>query len=481
MTRTCQTSMVDMLVANPSLTKHIGIAEAFISHAWKYSFAAVVDAMHLWYETTREERLKKQSNPELHLVQASSPDTCFLWFDIGTVAQHASAQKAFPPNYFFNQFREGIESIGCTVIVLMPLFNPVPLTRAWCVWEIYCTINGGVLFETALSRSDQHLRDRNSIVRQMECHVEQAEAWSADDLTKILAACESMDGGCQHVNECIAGAFAFDQMRHTLSLRNLRNSSDKSYDQGENWDTILQLSGMELGSMALECLINHLKTPPMSKDQKEDENSSLCRFPIETLCFGHVIMSKEAFKMISAITPSIPSLKTLTFEMPPIVLLDDDCYQVLGDALPQLESLESLWVGTRIQKTETQMYPGFVHFLQSLLNLSMHNKCCLESITLSSKDKETNAHIFASQEQEQGEMNPIVKVFADAFEQGLGHNTTALKRISFNGQGWYLDERARKDLNQIVDGTQWSITFESSDDFYFKVDGGDESDSAVSH
>lgn len=43
-----------------------------------------------------------------------------------------------------------------------------------------------------------------------ECHVEQA---------KILAACESMDGGCQHVNECIAGAFArfaFDQMRHTI-------------------------------------------------------------------------------------------------------------------------------------------------------------------------------------------------------------------------------------------------------------------------
>lgn len=35
------------------------------------------------------------------------------------------------------------------MIVLMPFFNPVPLIRAWCVWEIYCTINGGVLFETA--------------------------------------------------------------------------------------------------------------------------------------------------------------------------------------------------------------------------------------------------------------------------------------------------------------------------------------------
>ena len=68
------------------------------------------------------------------------------------------------------------------------------------------------------------------------------------------------------MNECIAGAFAFDQMRHTLSLRNLRNSSDKSYDHGEKgWDTLLQFSGMELGGMALECLINHLKTPPMAR------------------------------------------------------------------------------------------------------------------------------------------------------------------------------------------------------------------------
>ena len=134
MTRTCQTSMVDMLVANPSLAVHVVPAEAFISHAWKYSFAAVVDTMALWYETTREERVQKSHSDQQQQQQiTSSPDTCFLWFDIGTVAQHASAQKAFPPNYFFNQFRQGIESIGCTVIVLMPLFNPVPLTRAWCV------------------------------------------------------------------------------------------------------------------------------------------------------------------------------------------------------------------------------------------------------------------------------------------------------------------------------------------------------------
>ena len=56
---------------------------------------------------------------------------CYVWLDICTVAQHPSAQMTLPEGYFYTQFRAGIEQIGCTVLVLAPLLEPIPLTRSW--------------------------------------------------------------------------------------------------------------------------------------------------------------------------------------------------------------------------------------------------------------------------------------------------------------------------------------------------------------
>ena len=48
-----------------------------------------------------------------------------------------------PPDWWFTTFKVAVASIGHTVLVLMPWDDPIPLTRAWCIWEILSTIDDG--------------------------------------------------------------------------------------------------------------------------------------------------------------------------------------------------------------------------------------------------------------------------------------------------------------------------------------------------
>ena len=40
-------------------------------------------------------------------------------------------------------------------MVLAPFHDPVPLTRAWCLWELFCTIKTNSVFEVAMSSEER--------------------------------------------------------------------------------------------------------------------------------------------------------------------------------------------------------------------------------------------------------------------------------------------------------------------------------------
>jgi hypothetical protein len=65
------------------------------------------------------------------------PDIC-MWFDVFSNNQHDAPQRSF--EWWTNTFQSAIKRIGKTVMVLTPWNNPIPLTRGWCIWELYCTI-----------------------------------------------------------------------------------------------------------------------------------------------------------------------------------------------------------------------------------------------------------------------------------------------------------------------------------------------------
>ena len=48
-----------------------------------------------------------------------------------------------------------VRSIGHTVLFLDPWDAPAPLLRAWCLWEIYHTVDGGAALVVVMSAEQQ--------------------------------------------------------------------------------------------------------------------------------------------------------------------------------------------------------------------------------------------------------------------------------------------------------------------------------------
>jgi tetratricopeptide (TPR) repeat protein len=148
----------------------VGPAKVFISHAWKYKFVDVVDAI-----------LRKFSD-SLDVV---------VWFDVFSVNQHSTGEKDF--SWWSGTFQEAIKRFGHTVMVLSPWHDPQPLTRAWCLWELYCTVVTECKFEVAFSRKDEELffnevSDRSLNAMKAKINVENSQCWKEEDKQKIFAA-----------------------------------------------------------------------------------------------------------------------------------------------------------------------------------------------------------------------------------------------------------------------------------------------------
>ena len=138
-------SYVDLLRAakHPAYTRE-GRADVFISHAWKYIFLDLVDTLLHHFSTTQQ------------------PDIV-VWFDGICINQHTVSEWWSTASTY-----EGIREIGYTVMVLSPWQDPIPLKRAWCLYELYCTHKSKSKFEVALGEVGQRqlietLKSTNSI------------------------------------------------------------------------------------------------------------------------------------------------------------------------------------------------------------------------------------------------------------------------------------------------------------------------------
>lgn len=190
----------------------VGVPTMFLSHAWRYAFGNLVDAVEAHYDL------------QLPAVR----DAAFVWNDIFVEDQNSSASK--PPDYFFNAFKDAVGTIGNTVLVLEPWSAPIPLTRAWCIWEIYSTITTGASLSVAHSPAE-HASFENALVDNFESvllslsdvDAERADAFSINDKQRIDATIKAELGGFDAINELVvqrmrawlarAGQAAIDALR----------------------------------------------------------------------------------------------------------------------------------------------------------------------------------------------------------------------------------------------------------------------------
>jgi tetratricopeptide (TPR) repeat protein len=161
--------------------KHEAVSEAtvFISHAWKYKFLEVVDSLvH-------------------HFLQ--SPEVV-VWFDLFSNNQHKAVELDF--SYWATTFQSAIQQFGHTVMVLAPWDHPIPLTRAWCLWELYCTAQTQSKFEVAMTGSarmhfiNDVLVDNNQSIGRMlsQIDVKNSECFKPEDRERIFEAIKNTVG-----------------------------------------------------------------------------------------------------------------------------------------------------------------------------------------------------------------------------------------------------------------------------------------------
>ncbi len=136
-----QTSFCEMLLnQGKELGKErneVAVARAtvFISQARKYTFLKVLSAIENHFE-------------------GDNLDT-FIWFDIFSLNQHQA--NNFTSEWLRTLFKNTIGEFGRTVMVLSPWNNPITYTRAWCIWEAYCTVVTKGKFEIAVSSHDRDI------------------------------------------------------------------------------------------------------------------------------------------------------------------------------------------------------------------------------------------------------------------------------------------------------------------------------------
>jgi len=100
---------------------YVGVGTVFLSHAWSYAFDTPL-AVAREYQESMDVRQ-------------------YFWFDLCANAQHPNVindHTTRDHTWWSGTFKRSIETLGTVVLVLQPWFEPVPLTRSWCLWEILC-------------------------------------------------------------------------------------------------------------------------------------------------------------------------------------------------------------------------------------------------------------------------------------------------------------------------------------------------------
>jgi hypothetical protein len=136
-------------------------ATRFVSHAWSYKFAELIAA--------------------LETVPGAEE---YFWIDVFVGAQHKAPK--LPQDWWSGAFKQSVVDIGHTVLILLPWQAPVSLTRSWCLWEIFCTLDGEATLEVALSakQSDDFHAFLETSFDKLESLISCIDTRTADALNK---------------------------------------------------------------------------------------------------------------------------------------------------------------------------------------------------------------------------------------------------------------------------------------------------------
>lgn len=129
-------SMCELLLDSPDTAGFVGKPTHFLSHAWLFCLLNLLGGVEFFVAGLPEDE------PEP-----------FFWFDCFSLDQHAQSGQG--SDWWRDTFMKAIGAIGHTVMMLSPWDSPVPLTRSWCLWELYCSHKSGATFSVCLGPDEK--------------------------------------------------------------------------------------------------------------------------------------------------------------------------------------------------------------------------------------------------------------------------------------------------------------------------------------
>lgn len=202
-----------------------GRANVFISHAWGSTFLDLYDAIEAW---AAEHSTAAALAGDDAVAGSSAPPRPLFWLDTLVNSQHGTADRPF--EWWTTVFLENVRSIGHTVLVL-DYETVLPLTRAWCLWEVASTLAVGARFTVVMAPRQRApftrelLSDFDALVRRTcSVDVSRAQATVPADRDRILsAAAETV--GLEAINARVIGALkAWMEAAGAIALEDARRS-----------------------------------------------------------------------------------------------------------------------------------------------------------------------------------------------------------------------------------------------------------------
>ena len=263
-TRKRRCAFIDLFVGKKDRSgkPYVGPATVFVSHAWKYTFAEPVDAM------------------EQH---AAVYGQSYFWFDLFVNNQHGTEER--PQEWWKTTFKESIQHIGSLLVVLSPWNDPIPVKRAWCLWELMCGLSQPDVKLTMRLPMEQEeamrtgvFSDPAAVLRALAgIHAEQAEAFKVSDKEMIFEAIEKTVGFA-NVNErvnanlrswyveklqaAIATCYATDSVESASQMASIAAvvaDMGFSSDAASFYEQVLGMRSALLGAAHIDTLLTYIE------------------------------------------------------------------------------------------------------------------------------------------------------------------------------------------------------------------------------
>jgi len=174
----------------------VGRANVFVSHAWLCKIEDLITALKKWLDS---------------LSDAERMQSWYFWIDVFVCNQQASSPKPF--DWWRETFKQSVQSIGRTVVVMTPWQQPTYTKRAWCLFEFYITLQSNIPYSITMSAGDQKsfeeelMNERTDVISNiLRIDIDSAVAKYQVDKDNIMKCMQDLHGGKERVNRDILHA-----------------------------------------------------------------------------------------------------------------------------------------------------------------------------------------------------------------------------------------------------------------------------------